>query len=127
MLFIIIAAGALLALTVKDQLVSTDLADFGAALNTEMKTLLTVLVIGVPVLLVLLLLVLIFTKEPENVVTASLNGAVIGGGKAEDLARFQQALRNVPSYRSKRARLPQETRSFFPRFSPVSTGPRRTW
>ena len=90
LLLIIIAAGVLLTLTVEDQLNSEDLAIFGDALNAEMKTLLTVLIIGVPVLLLLLLLVLIFTKPEENVVTANLNGAVVGSGaeKSEEKAEI---------------------------------------
>ncbi len=82
LLIIILAVAVLLTMTVNDNLNSEDLALFGNALNAEMKTMLTVLIIGVPVLLLLLLLVLIFSKPEENVVTAKLNGEIAAGGNA---------------------------------------------
>ena len=85
LLVIVLTAGILLTLTLKDSLAEESLTIFGNALNKEMSLVLTILVFSVPILLLLLLLLLIFMKPKENVVTAKLDGLVTtGGGAAGD-------------------------------------------
>ena len=78
---IILIAGILLVLSLKSAMDGGALEILGEKLNGDTAWLLIFLIISVPVLLLLLLGILVFTKSEENVITADIDGAVgVGDG-----------------------------------------------
>lgn len=76
LLVIILAAGALLTFAVFNSLGSENNFLSGGVIRSDTATVLVILIVSVPLLLVALLLVILFTKEKPQTITANFQGVV---------------------------------------------------